>query len=390
MTTSNRPVLTSALLAFSSVLSTTLIIPSVRPFMAARAPASESFAHAFVAASLLGAVLAAPLAGRLVRRAPSTALLATTLALLDAAALWATAAAPGASTILALRFVHGALNVSLVSILIGAARVSAGRRPGSSYGMLGAAMMLGVALGSPLGSLALRFGPTGPLLCAGALELLVALGLRYAELQPVEAEAASNQPYPRLPVVWVFTERAAIGLFVVTFALHGRHCLGLSDARVGLCFSAFMLPFVAAVHPAGWLCDRVGAKALAMGGLVLYGAGWLSLSLAGHAQLIPVLVTLGLSSAAIFAGAMREAGGARSVTDRIRAMSALNSAGSLGMLIGTSAAGIASSVLRARGVAPDTVHAAVFAAAGVLQFAAAASTAAQVLVRGRNVRLVRS
>jgi MFS family permease len=191
-------------------------------------------------------------------------------------------------------------------------------------------------------------------------------------------------------MLWAFTERLAVGLFVVTFALHAKSCLGVSDQYVGWLISAFMLPFVLAVYPAGRLSDRVGATPVAAAGLTLYGFCWLALSDASAAEAPTVLMLLGASSAAVFAAGLRISGAAPDVTTRIAAMSALNSAGSLGMLVGTAAAGIISAVLRRHGAGPHHAHMLVLQLAGAAQLCTAAATAAMVFMQRRSPRLVRS
>jgi MFS family permease len=390
MTGAKRALFTNALLVFASVLSTTLLIPAVRPFMASLSPKSESAAHAFMALSLLGAVVAAPFARGLSVRFGRSAHLATALALSDVALLACIALSRSVGLILALRLVQGGLNVTLLSLLLGACPTQPGTRAGARYGFLGAAMMLGVALGSPLGALGLRFGARAPLAAACLVELLVVALVPLSRLEDVKPSEPAPDARPWLPMAWVFAERLSIGLFVVTFAFHGRQCLGLSDSQVGFQLSAFMVPFVLAVHPAARLGDRLGSPLLATVGLSLYGVGWFALRSASNAELPVVLVVLGLTSSAVFAAAMREAGAAHGAGGRVQAMSALNSAGSLGMLIGTALAGILSAVLRARGADADAAHGVVFITAGALQLSAALLTAALPMILGRGLRLMRN
>jgi MFS family permease len=381
-----------ASLVFGSVLSGTLLIPALRPFMALRAPGNESATHAFMSLSLLGAVVAAPFVSRLSRAVGNTTLLVTTLALLDAASLAWLSIATNLHVLLAVRTLQGALNLSVLSLLMGAAPSGDARRLGARYGLLGAAVMLGVALGAPLGSLCLRFGPAAALRFGALVEVVVAIGLPFAGLlnARVRATAAAPSALPWVPMLWAFTERLAVGLFVVTFAFHAKSCLGVSDQYVGWLLSAFMLPFVVTVYPAGRLSDRVGPTPIAVAGLTLYGFCWLALGAASVSEAPVVLLLLGTSSAAVFAAGLRISGGVPDVTTRIAAMSALNSAGSLGMLVGTATAGILSAVLRRHGAGPHAVHDLVLHLAGAAQMSAAVVTAAMVLLQRRSLRLVRS
>jgi Major Facilitator Superfamily len=391
MTASNRALPAVAMLICGTVLSSTLLIPAVRPFMAVRAPGNEGAAHAFMALNLLGGALAAPFVARLWRAVRSATTLAAGLALLDAALLGWLAVGVDWRVLLVVRTVQGALNLAVLSLLLGAAPCDEGRQSGARYGVLGAAMMMGVALGAPLGTLCMRWGVTGPLLAGALLELSVALLLPLSRLQPARAAAPrSCVELPWLPMAWVFAERMAVGLFVVTFAFHATRCLGATDARVGVAFTTFMVPFVLAVYPAGYVSDRVGTLPVALSGLALYGGGWFALARASSTNMLPVLALLGVSSAAVFAAAMRQAGATTSAEDRIRSMSALNSAGSVGMLLGTALAGVLSAALRGRGAEPHLAHHLLLQLSGLVQLCAACASVAVALLSRRASRLVGS
>ncbi|HYQ27293.1 MAG TPA: MFS transporter [Polyangiaceae bacterium] len=388
--TGSRPPL--ALLVFGSVLSSTLLIPGLRPYMAHWAPGSESAVHAFLALGLLGAVAVSPFVGKLARTLRSSARLATVAAMLDAVLLGGLALGGDVRLLFALRIAQGALNLTVLSVLLGAAPAGDRNRVGSQYGLLGAAIMLGVALGAPLGTVCLRFGVTGPIVTGAFVELSVALLIPYAKLEEPSrlARTVPLAALPWLPMLWVFAERLAVGLFVVTFALHAKECLMLTDAGYGAAISAFMVPFVLAVYPAGRLSDRFGAPFVASLALGLYGSCWIALAGAGQTLVLPMMLLLGVASAAIFAAGLRESATSRDVTLRIASMSALNSAGSLGMLVGTASAGILSAVLRSYGAESDAVHELIFRIAGVAELAAAFGTITVVLVLQRATRLVRS
>lgn len=374
-----------ALLVVSSVLSSTLLIPGVRPFMAWLG--NTDGAHSFMALALLGGVFGAPVVARVARRLPDVSRMAALLAALDSLLLAALLARPSLAWLLAARTAQGALNLAVLTLLLGAAPIRQERR-GSSAGLLGAAVMLGVALGSPLGTLCLRLGPTGPVAVGALLEAGVALALIFVRLTPSVRDSAAPRALPWLPMAWVFAERFAIGLFVVTFALHARGCLGSSDAEIGGCFSAFMITFVLFVYPAGALSDRWGSSLVAALGLLVYGLGWLLLASATLRLAGLLMPLLGVSSALVYASALRRA--TRSAGSRIAAMSGLNAAGALGMLCGTAIAGIASATLRNAGAPPHAAHDLVLQLAGWFQLAAGLATAGTVLFVVRHARLMRS
>jgi MFS family permease len=378
-------------LAFASVLSATVLIPVVRPIMHWVAPDGDSGSHAFMSLNLLGGVLAAPVIARLGRRSSSPTRLVSRLAFADCALLLLIAFRLPVVPLLILRTVQGALNVGVLSTLLGAAPPGDASRRGSRYGLWGMAMMLGVALGAPLGTICLLLGVRAPLLASALLNLLVGLCAPLAGLQrqnPLGAEASRKPSFGRA-AWWVFAERFSVGLFVVTFALHARTCLGISDARCGLLFTAFLVPFAVAVYPAGRAADRFDGRVLAVLGLSAYGAGFLRLRATGQEQLLLLMPLLGLSAAVIFASAMRDAATANDSQSRVPAMSALNAAGNLGMLLGTALAGILSALLRARGAGADTAHTLVFYIGGGVSLSVAAVTLSGALLAPRVARSVR-
>lgn len=362
-----RSLFMTALLAFMCVLSGTLLIPAVRPFMAWAAPGNESAAHAFMALNMLGAVLAAPIVVKLTSQVRSPARLIAALALGDGVLLGLLTFGLPLSVMLVIRTVQGALNVGALSVLLGSAPTGEHAGRGSRYGLLGAAMMLGVAAGAPLGTICLTLGARAPVLAGSLLLLAVAAVVPRVSLDRAAPGQGSWRNVPLSPMAWVFAERFAIGLFVVTFSFHARKCLGVSDARIGLLLTVFLLPFGLGVYPAGMLTDRVGTRGVALGGLGAYGVAFLCLPQASEMQLLWVMLLLGLSSAAVFAAAMREASKGADVGTRIAAMSALTSSGSLGMLLGTAVAGIASAVLRSHGHSAHGGHSFIFVVGGATQ-----------------------
>ena len=381
----------TAALAFASVLSGTLLIPVVRPIMHWVAPGNESATHAFMAFNLLGGVVAAPIIARIARRATSPATLVAAMALADGALLLLIASGLPLSAMLIVRTIQGALNIGVLSTLMGATRSGVAAKRGARYGLLGMAMMLGVALGAPLGTACLSLGLSVPILASAALNLAVALSVRLARLEPQSEPNSALVAKVTLwrPALWVFAERFSVGLFVVTFALHVRACLGTSDARNGLLLTAFLVPFALAVYPAGRIADRLEGRSFAALGLCVYGVGFLLLRVATESQLLLLMPTLGLASAVIFASAMREVASVDNSQSRVVAMSILNSAGNLGMLLGTAIAGIVSATLRAHGGSLHSAHALVFGIGGAVPLGIASLTLGALVIAQRGARSVR-
>jgi MFS family permease len=371
----SRVMFLCALAMVASVLSGTILMPAVRPLMAWVAPGNDSAVHAFMALNLLGGILGAPLCARLGRRFNHSARFIACLALGDALLLLLCGAGLPLGALLAVRTAQGALNVGALSLLMGQAPLGSGGRSGAQSGIFGTAIMVGVALGAPLGTALLPLGPRAPLFTAVLLEILVALVVGRLSFA-LGNETAAPLPSDRLgerqrldlsPALWVGLERFAIGCFVVTFALHCRSCLGRSDVQAGQLMSAFLLPFVLTVYPAGRLGDRLAVERLAQLGLTGYGLGFLALPYVSAAGLVLLMPVLGVSSALVFAAALKRALHTAGAQGRVQAMACLNSAGNLGMFLGTAVSGIVSALARARGLGPQVAHQLVFGMAGVAQ-----------------------
>jgi MFS family permease len=375
----SRVMFLCALAMVASVLSGTILMPAVRPLMAWVAPGNDSAVHAFMAFNLLGGIVGAPLCARVGRRFSHPARFIACLALGDALLLLLCGAGLPLGALLAVRTAQGALNVGALSLLMGQAPLGNGGRSGAKSGVFGTAIMVGVALGAPLGTALLPLGPRAPLFTAVLLEVLVALvvgRLSFALGNEAAAPSPSEHQHQRLgerqrldlsPALWVGLERFAIGCFVVTFALHCRSCLGRSDVESGQLMSAFLLPFVLTVYPAGRLADRLAVERLAQLGLTGYGLGFLALPYVSAAGLILLMPVLGVSSALVFAAALKRALRGAGAQGRVQAMACVNAAGNLGMFLGTALSGVVSAVARARGLGPQVGHQLVFVMAGVAQ-----------------------
>ena len=383
-TSGSAPTALAALCA-CSVLSSTMLIPAVRPFMAGYHHAPESAVHAFMTVNMLGAIVGAPLLAWWADRLGDRNRLLVVLAVVDGALLLACTAPLSVGVILVLRAAQGAANVGGLSILMGGVRGGDPKTHGRTMGLIGAAIMAAVALGAPVGTLLLSAGRVAPVLVGGLLQLGVAgyllrlRGPRTARTAPPVGQRPTRErlahplrllretPLLRLPTSWVTAERFTVGTFVVSFALYGHRALDLSDTEVGVLFSWFMLPFALATYPLSRLAERVPRAALVAGGTGLYGLSFIWLGLAPTGWLWLVMLTAGLSSAAIYAPSLCYAATLAPASARSMSMALLNAGGSLGMMLGTATAGVASALLTRAGWAPEEIYPAIFAGAGLLE-----------------------
>ena len=369
-------------LIFASVLSGTVLIPTVRPFFAAFFPGHEGALHAFMGVNMMGAVVGAPLLSLIADRTGRRKSFAIVLAFLDAICLFGCAFVTQLPLLMVLRFVQGAINVGALSILFGAVRARSTRGVhGGSVGMAGAALVFAVAAGAPIGTSLLPLGPRAPLMTAAALELFVMIGTwmlpDWSTVPTGRVSLAAvlrSQPHLKLPMIWVGVERFAVGCFVVTFSLYAHARLGISDQRIGALMSWFVLPFAFATYPMGRLADRMNRAALVAMGLGVYGLCFLGLGLSSTAGLPALLCLTGIASASIYAPGLCLGAGLVPSELRATAMGFLNASGSLGMMFGTALAGIVSGILKHHGWGAKS-YVAVFFMAGAASLLALLGTA---------------
>jgi MFS family permease len=339
------PPWTRIAMTFANVLSGTMLIPVLRPLLAALVPAAPDAAHAFIAAGTLGGIVGAPALAALADRFGHHDRWLRATSVLDAALLLAMLAAPPMlPLLLVLRTVQGAASVGALSLLMASGRARDGA-------VLGAAVVAAIAIGHPLGAALLGLDPRALLGIGAGLQLAVAIAARAA---PPATPATATPTPPRWrelrPLAevarWVAAERFAVGAFVVTFALWAHGALGMSDREVAIATSCFVCSFALAIYPMARLAEGCHATSLARGGLTMLAVGFVMLP---HARGVAVEVTLvfaGVGAAISYGAALRAVGERLPARLRATGMAALNAAGNLGMLAGTIVAGILTVVLR--------------------------------------------
>jgi DHA1 family bicyclomycin/chloramphenicol resistance-like MFS transporter len=359
-----------ALSVMAAMIPATIVIPVIRPLVAAGWPGADWVFYAFMAVNLLGACLLGPVlavrADQLGRRRP----FAIALALLDGAMVAMVALMPPLPVMLALRFVQGASSVAAVSILMGAAR---GRTQSSAaMGLIGSAVVLALVVGIPLGAVLGRGNPALPLFVGGLFGALAAFGawrsLPEGASSRLAASAVWRLPGVRRPIVAVGLERFSVGLFTVTLQLYAFHVLGSPDGTTSRWFSIFLVAFALATVPFTRLGDRVGRWRLVAGGALVYGAMFLALPLTPTPWLPLGLLLGGVGSAAIYGPSLTLLSRGVPVEARASAMSLMNASGTFGMFLGNVLAGALATAIIAADGSRSLAYGAVFVLAGLSQF----------------------
>ena len=366
------------LLLFGAMLNLTLVVPGLKELVVDELGGSLADAALFFTVEMVAYLVAAPLWGlasdRLGRRRPFVV-----AGYLGSAALYGCfLTVDSIPLLLALRFVQGAFSVagwSTVMTLV--ADRADGPWRARAMGAAGAALILGVGLGAPLGgALTDALGPRAPL-AASAL-LFGVLGLAALALDEPSRRAAhpgtrevlaALAAAPGLLVPWGFylVERFTVGLFVILFPLYLEAATGGGPAARGRLLGLYLIPF-ALLQPLTYrLAERLGARRAMAAGALAYGAALAVVGLVPQPALPYWMVLLGATAAVMFPPTLALTAELAPPAARASAMAGFNLAGSLGFAVGP--------------LAGTAVHAAAgftaaFAVAGGLAIAAALASLA--------------
>jgi MFS family permease len=357
----------------------TLPVAVLRGLVHDRFGVSEFATSTFMSINMVGALIAAPIAGALADRSGRhRRLLCTALAVDGLLFLWMTAELPFWA-FMTLRFFEGAAHITALSVLLSvAAEVARHRGRGRVMGFVGAGLTLGVAIGAPIGG---RIGREDPLLplAAGAamsagLALVCAIAIRdlgvarrrpgYREI--VRLLRAEHALW--VPLAYAFVDRFTVGFFTTTFSLWMKRVHDLTPDRVGILLGLFLVPFSLLSYPFGRLSDRVSRAWMLGGGSLVYGLGLVTLGLWSVEALPFVMVGLGVVSAVMFVPSLVLTTELARPEIRSTALGGFNAAGSLGFMLGPVVGGGVSAVVAVdHGLAAG--YPAAFAVAGAAEIA---------------------
>ena len=370
-------------LALSIMMPVTLPVPILRELVGDRFAVSELLTSLFMSINMIGAAVAAPVAGALADRIGRRRPLVIGALLVDALCFVAMTLDTPFPVFLGIRLIEGCAHIFALSLLLSiAASLGATRGRGLTMGVVGAGMMLGVAIGAPVGGLLGRVDPLRPLVM-GAILLIAASAL--AALSLLEP-AFSEESRPRAGAIWrtvkqnrsmiaplifAFADRFTVGFYTTTFSLFASGLHGADPPRVGLWITAFMLPFALLSFPFGVLADRVSKTALLCGGSAIYGLLTASLGFWPTAWIGPGMALIGVTAAVMFVPSMLMTTDLAPPTIRSTALGAFNTAGSLGFILGPMTGGLVSETVRASH-GPAAGYQAAFGVAGGAEILCAA------------------
>ncbi len=365
-------------LATLILLPVTLPVPVLRELVQERFGVSEFLTSAFMSVNMVGAFLAAPLAGavadRIGRRPP---LIAGALVVDALCFLGLTLDVPFA-VFMAIRFLEGCAHIVALSLLLGlAANARGDEGRGLAMGITGSGLLLGVALGAPLGGMLGRDDPVFPLYTGAA----VVLGAAVVALLLLRETGTQAHGRPGLSEIWgllvrhklliapllfAFADRFTVGFFTSTFSLFLRSVHELPPPQIGILIATFMLPFALLSFPFGALSQRTSRVALLCGGSLVYGLFVASVGFWPTDRLWLLMLLNGSAAAVMFVPSMLMTTELTPDEVRTTSMGAFNAAGSLGFIVGPMTGGLISDVVGAQAGALVGYQAA-FATAGLAE-----------------------
>lgn len=369
-----------AVCLFLLMLPVTGMVPVLTELTQGRYPGTGDFArHLFMSVNMVGALVAAPLAGlasdSLGRRMP---LIALGFAI-NGLALLLIGGDSSYPTILVLRFIEGAAHMTSLSLLM-TLGVDHARRDGlgESMGAVGAAVSLGVAAGAPLGGWlgaddALRVPWAGGLAMLGMTVVVPLLLQDAARSEPRRSPRALVQALSRnhrlvIPYVFAFVDRLTVGVIVSTLSLYLGTVIGFAPARIGLTMAAFLIPFSILTWPAGLLCRRWDRLGMMVIGSILYGCFFVALGVVSEDWWAVVMAAGGVVAALMYAPSLVLTAELAGPGQRAITLAGFNVAGSLGFAVGPLVGGTLVGVFRTLGVEP---YAIVFVIVGALEIVVA-------------------
>ena len=335
----------ACLLLFGAMFNLTLVVAGLKEFVIDELGGTVRDATLFFSVETFAYILFAPLWGvvsdRLGRRRP----LVIVGFLLSSLAYTAYGLIGSVPALLVLRFFQGGASVmgwSLVMAML--VDSSDGERRGRQMGLMGAALIFGVAIGAPMGGYLTRWaGARAPLTAAAISFALLALGAWWlresgglrqgARLREI-GTAIRAAPRLLLPMLFHFVDRLAVGLFVVVFPLY-LDSLGAGDAAVrGRYLGMFLIPFAFLQYFTGRMVDRTGPYLPLLVGSALYGLLLCFVGYSGLDLMWAVMAGLGLLAAVMFPPAIFLTAQLAPPEARGSAMGGFNVAGSLGFAVG--------------------------------------------------------
>ncbi len=327
-----------------TMLPVTMIVTVLKELVSIRYGVDTFWAHAFMSTSLVGAIVFAPLSGRLIDRAQSRKMVILMALTGNAICFFVMASASTFGILMLARFIEGAMHITALSAwLASGADLSSRGRSGRVMGALGGTIMFGVTIGVPLGGIIAKNEASIVLWAAGGVSLFTAMFALLAIRHHSHKTAAEKHAFLRLmrentwlsiPYAYTFIDRLCIGVIVSTFTLYMTDILVLNPAERGGQLSIFLLPLALLCYPVGRLSDRIGRMWLMVTGSVLFGFAFMTYGFLDNSSLWLAMLVSGILSAIMFAPTLAMCKDLAPQEHYGTVFAGFNVAGSLGFMIG--------------------------------------------------------
>ena len=140
-----------ALATFLTLVPITLVVPGLNELVIVALHGTRADAHAFAAVNMATGIVGVPIVLALFRRRPNLRARLVGALLVDACAFLGMNSARSVPALLAWRALDGFAHLPAVTLLMVAANRLVGEKRGATLGLVATSLMVGVAVGSPLG-----------------------------------------------------------------------------------------------------------------------------------------------------------------------------------------------------------------------------------------------
>ena len=253
---------------------------------------------------------------------------------------------PNIWALYAARFVEGIFAIAVVSMLMTmAVDMAPANRRGMTLGIFTMGMLLGNALGAPVGGqLFNKLGYAAPFLVGTVVLLVMAVlvvlfvrdtrGLSHAYSFREALGVLRTNPRLYVPYAFSLLDRLTVGFFVGQFPVLAREIYNLEPAQTGAYLSVFLGCFALFSPLGGLLSDRLGRVRPMLLGTLIYGLTLMLIGRAGPEMLYVVMAVGGLSGAVLYPPSIALVGDYAGPNQRGVAMGGFNLAGSIGFAAG--------------------------------------------------------
>jgi MFS family permease len=344
MRASNRTIVVISGLTFLTMFNLTFIVPSLKEVIIDRYDSTTTMASLFVTVEMVAYIIFGVVWGALSDRRGERRIFIV-IGFFGSALLYYTMSlAPDVPTLLALRFVQGALTVMAWSLLMTMALdIAHSSSYGASMGIVGTGLALGIGFGAPIGGFVGDIGPLYPLYVASAMFLVAAaLCLVLIEDVPIRNKPESILTAVRYifkdrrvvpPFLFGFAERFSAGYLVMLLPLYLAYEYGAEPSVRGMYLAAFLLPFALLQYPFGKLSDKHGRTLMLAAGGFAYAVMLGLLGYVGETGMVALMLFSGTLAAMLLPASLGLLGDLAPKGEHATYMGGFNALGSLGFAV---------------------------------------------------------